>query len=67
MNNNFDSLIDLLKTDERYVAEDGDLLKAKVYQDAMMMEENLLNLLYHRRKQRKLFHKGWKHSRFRQV
>ena len=45
MNNNFDSLIDLLKTDERYVAEDGDLLKAKVYQDAMMMEENLLNLL----------------------
>ena len=45
MNNNFDSLIDLLKTDERYVAEDGDLLKAKVYQDAMMMEESLLNLL----------------------
>lgn len=45
MNNNFDSLIDLLKTDERYVAEDGGLLKAKVYQDAMMMEENLLNLL----------------------
>jgi adenine-specific DNA-methyltransferase len=45
MNNNFDSLIDLLKTEERYVAEDGDLLKAKVYQDAMMMEESLLNLL----------------------
>ncbi|MDD7318600.1 MAG: site-specific DNA-methyltransferase [Prevotellaceae bacterium] len=45
MNNNFDSLINLLKADERYVAEDGNLLKAKVYQDAMMMEENLLNLL----------------------
>ena len=55
MNNNFDSLIDLLKTDERYVAEDGDLLKAKVYQDAMMMEESLLNLLLSQEKTKEAF------------
>lgn len=45
MRNSYDHIIDVLKTNEKYVAEDGSLLKAIVYQDAMTMDEGLLHLL----------------------
>ncbi len=45
MKNSYGHIIDLLKTNEKYVAEDGMLLKAIVYQDAMTMDEGLLHLL----------------------
>ena len=36
---------DLLKEDERFLAEDGQILKSKVYDAAMDMDEKLLGLL----------------------
>ena len=38
-------LEELLKEDERFLAEDGQILKSKVYDAAMDMDEELLNLL----------------------
>lgn len=45
MNCSYDHIIDVLKTKEKYVAEDGSLLKATVYQDVMTMDTGLLHLL----------------------
>lgn len=36
---------DLLKTNDKYVAEDGKLLKAVVYSDVMNMDSSLLEML----------------------
>ena len=45
MKNIFDTVADLLLTNDKYKAEDGKLLKAVVYNDVMAMNENLLTLL----------------------
>ena len=44
-----------LKENMDYIAEDGKLLKAKVYSDVMTMNKNLLNLLLSDEKIRKTF------------
>lgn len=43
--NIFDRVGQLLKSKDKYVSEDGDLLKVKVYSDIMTMDEELLALL----------------------
>lgn len=45
MKNIFDTVADLLLTNDKYKAEDGKLLKAVVYSDVMVMNETLLTLL----------------------
>ena len=45
MKNIFDTVADLLLTNNKYKAEDGKLLKAVVYSDVMAMSEDLLTLL----------------------
>ena len=45
MKNIFDTVADLLLTNDKYKAEDGKLLKAVVYSDVMAMSEDLLPLL----------------------
>ena len=45
MKNIFDTVADLLLTNDKYKAEDGKLLKAVVYSDVMAMSEDLLTLL----------------------
>ena len=46
MNKNiYESVEEKLKENIEYIAEDGKLLKAKVYSDVMTMNKNLLNLL----------------------
>ena len=46
MKNIFDTVANLLLTNEKYKAEDGKLLKAVVYSDVMAMSEDLLTLLF---------------------
>ena len=41
----FDKIISLLKSNEKYVSNDGELLKAKVYIDIMTMDKDLIELL----------------------
>lgn len=41
----FDKIISLLKSNEKYVSNDGELLKAKVYTDIMTMDKELIELL----------------------
>lgn len=45
MSRSYEHIIEVLKTKEKYVAEDGSLLKAIVYQDVMRMDTDLLHLL----------------------
>lgn len=45
MKNIFDTVADLLLTNDKYKAEDGKLLKAVVYSDVMAMNATLLTLL----------------------
>lgn len=45
----------LLKKEEKYVAEDGKILKAKVYQDTMNMDTNLIKLLISDERIKELF------------
>lgn len=45
MKNIFDTVADLLLTNDKYKAEDGKLLKAVAYSDVMAMNEDLLTLL----------------------
>lgn len=45
MKNRYESFTDLMKTDERLVAEDGTLLKNKLMELAMKMDRQLLKLL----------------------
>ena len=45
MKNIFDTVAELLLTNDKYKAEDGKLLKAVVYSDVMAMSEDLLSLL----------------------
>ena len=41
----FDKIISLLKSNEKYVSNDGELLKAKVYTDIITMDKELIELL----------------------
>ena len=43
--NLFETVAEVLKSNSKYVAEDGNLLKAVVYSDVMNMEKELLGLL----------------------
>ena len=43
--NIFEIVEEVLKTNEKYISEDGKLLKAAVYSDVMVMDKNLLSLL----------------------
>lgn len=45
MENLFNLVEDLLLSDSRYVSEDNNVLKAKVYTDVMSMDEELISLL----------------------
>lgn len=45
MKNIFDTVAELLLTNDKYKAEDGKLLKAVVYSDVMAMSEDLLTIL----------------------
>ncbi len=45
MRNINDLLVDLLKTNEKYFTDDGELLKNALYEDAMKMEPTLIKLL----------------------
>ena len=51
----FDTLIDVLKKDDRFFAEDGTLLRNKVYETAMNMDVELLRLLLSNAETRKRF------------
>jgi adenine-specific DNA-methyltransferase len=45
MENFFDTVLNVLKQDERFIAEDGTFLRNAVYEAAMQMDENLIRLL----------------------
>ena len=45
MENFFDAVLNVLKQDERFFAEDGTFLRNAVYEAAMQMDENLIRLL----------------------
>lgn len=45
MGNFFDTVLSVLKADERFVAEDGTFLRNAVYEAAMKMDERLIRLL----------------------
>ena len=44
-NTNTYAKVDVLKENERYLSEDGNLLKANVYSDAITMNKNLIEIL----------------------
>ena len=46
MNTLYDELIKILMNEDKYVSNDNALLKNKVYEDAMNMDENLIKLLF---------------------
>ena len=45
MTNFLDTLVNILKTDERFFAEDGTLLRNRVYEASMAVDANLIRLL----------------------
>lgn len=45
MKNIYEIVVDVLKENERYLSEDGNLLKANVYSDAITMNKNLIEIL----------------------
>ena len=57
MKNIFDTVADLLLTNDKYKAEDGKLLKAVVYSDVMAMSEDLLTLLLSNERVKETFFK----------
>lgn len=46
MTNFFDTVVTVLKQDERFFTADGELLRNAVYESAMKMDSNLLKMLY---------------------
>lgn len=46
MNNFFETVLEVLKLNENYFSQDGELLRNAVYEDAMKMEPSLITLLY---------------------
>ena len=57
MNNLFTELEELLKTDERFVSQDGRVLRNAVYEAANKMDEQLLTLLTTKDNVKKAFFK----------
>lgn len=55
MKNIYDIVVYLLKSNERYLSEDGNLLKANVYSDAMTMNKELIETLLKNEATRKKF------------
>ena len=49
------TLEEILKKDKKYVAEDGKILKAKIYEDSMNMDSNLIRLLANNERIKKSF------------
>ena len=49
------TLEEILKKDKKYVTEDGKILKAKVYEDTMNMDSNLIRLLANNERIKKSF------------
>ena len=45
MTNFYETVLTVLKTDERFVAEDGTFLRNAVYEAAMKMDDRLIRLL----------------------
>jgi len=45
MANFFDTLVEVLKADERFFSDDGTLLRNKVYESALNMDAKLIGLL----------------------
>ncbi len=56
--NIFEVVEDTLKTNDKYVSENGKLLKAIVYSDVMMMDKTLLSLLVSNHKIKETFFKN---------
>lgn len=46
MANFYETLIEILKNDDRFFSNEGDLLKNSVYEAAMRMDSNLIDLLF---------------------
>lgn len=46
MKNFYEELIDLLSSNPEYISEDGTLLKNKIYEDAMKLDEKLIEMLF---------------------
>lgn len=46
MDNFFDTVLEVLKQNENYFSQDGELLRNAVYEDTMKMEPSLISLLY---------------------
>ena len=55
MRNIYDIVVGLLKNNERYLSEDGNLLKANVYSDAMTMNKELIEILLNNEATKKQF------------
>lgn len=55
MANFFDTVIDVLKQNERFFSAEGELLRNSVYEAAMKMDADLLKMLYHNDVTRKRF------------
>lgn len=53
--NKLNEIYNILKKDNRYISEDGSLLKNKIYESGMKMDGNLLKLLYSDALTRELF------------
>lgn len=58
MKNIFDTVAELLLTNNKYKAEDGKLLKAVVYNDVMAMSDDLLTLLLSNERVKETFFKN---------
>ena len=46
MANFFDTVVTVLKQDERFFTTEGELLRNAVFESAMKMDSNLLKMLY---------------------
>lgn len=55
MTNLFESLVDIIKKDERFFSDDGQLLRNAVYEAAMQMDTKLIKALYANEETRKHF------------
>lgn len=55
MTNLYESLVDIIKQDERFFSDDGQLLRNSVYEAAMQMDTKLIKALYANEETRKHF------------
>jgi adenine-specific DNA-methyltransferase len=57
MNNIYEIVVEKLKENSKYLSDDGSILKAKVYDDVMAMDESLLKILLSSQEIKKIFFK----------